>query len=517
MSESSTGSPWSRIDRIGFGAFAAVVLLSLAWLSHPWFDATPDAIPYIATARSLAAGSGYSYLGAPFQIRPPGFSLLIASLVAPDPEFRALNLLVGLFGAAGVLLLALFLRPRLGMPLAILAGLCVWLNPGYQRLCNQVMSDIPGMALILGCLLLERWARRSSAPWRHALLGAAIGATAYLRSIALLLVLASAASWLWQSRRQGGGAWRGAIAPVAALALSATLVVLPWSLRNRSLPEGPAVHTRIHSYAVAMWHVDSSDPASPRVSAAEILARVPRRAAQTLSALGSRLQVRESGDLPLQRPPDPGGLVLALALLLGTGVQLLRRRETAEIFAALSLGVFLVYFGFSWRLVLPLYLIGLGATLETLRDGIQQVASPRAASGATAAAVAGLLLLDLPPRRDWPAIAAEDERLRRLAADVEQLAAPDETVASPHAAYGVFLQRPVYNLRPLIRRDPHGAAVEATFDPYGIELVAAADGDARAAPLIVTLRERYGEPVRSGAALVWRVRPAPAAEDSRTK
>jgi hypothetical protein len=46
----------------------------LLWTVHPWYDATNDGSMYIATARALLAGEGYSYLGSPFLIRPPGFS-----------------------------------------------------------------------------------------------------------------------------------------------------------------------------------------------------------------------------------------------------------------------------------------------------------------------------------------------------------------------------------------------------------------------------------------------------------
>src|SRR5262245_12327656 len=74
---------------------ALALALSLTWSVHPWYDPTNDGSMYIATARSLAAGEGYSYLGEPFRIRPPGFPVLIAPLLAwRGTDFHALNLYV---------------------------------------------------------------------------------------------------------------------------------------------------------------------------------------------------------------------------------------------------------------------------------------------------------------------------------------------------------------------------------------------------------------------------------------
>ena len=67
---------------------------------------TVDGSIFIVTARSLAAGEGYRYLGEPFQVRPPGFPLLIVPFVSGLSDgFFAINFFVACFGAAGVLLL----------------------------------------------------------------------------------------------------------------------------------------------------------------------------------------------------------------------------------------------------------------------------------------------------------------------------------------------------------------------------------------------------------------------------
>jgi hypothetical protein len=152
--ECSTRTQWALL-----AAFAVCLFASLFYFVHPWYDLTVDGSIFIVTARSLAAGEGYTYLGAPFLVRPPGFPLLIAPFVANGgTSFFALNFFMGLIGAAGVMLLFALERPRLGFSLALLTALAVWLNPGYQRLTTQVMSDVPGATLLLLCLVVERWA-----------------------------------------------------------------------------------------------------------------------------------------------------------------------------------------------------------------------------------------------------------------------------------------------------------------------------------------------------------------------
>ncbi len=502
----SLGSPWTRTDRVAFGAFAAALLASLPLLVHPWFDATPDAAIYVATARSLADGEGYRYLGEPFRVRPPGFAALLAPLVAEEVSWRALNLVVALFAAVGAFLLALFLRPRLGAPLALVVGACIWLSPAYQSLGNQVMSDVPGTTLVLACLLGERWTARGKGPWRWALLGSLVGAAALVRSNAILLVPAIAAARLARAVQHREPPLRGApVREVAALTAAAALLALPWALRNAALPDAPAEFTRIHSYAVAMWRAEPHDPGSRRLGPGEIVERVPRRALQTVSTLGSRLQARERGDLPLRPRVGAGHVLFALALVAGIGVQLWRRRESAEIFAALNLGVLLIYFGFSWRLLLPVYLIGLGAAVETLRDAVGRVASPRNAAIAAGSAVLLVALLDLPPRRGWEALAAEHERLRTLARAVEDNVARDERLASTQVEFGALLDRPVYNLRAPLRRDPAADGLGALLARHRIQHVLVPEGDPRAEAAASRLRRDHGEPARVPGARLWNV------------
>ena len=139
-----------------------LLLASLAAFIHPWYLRNADAAMYIATARSLVEGDGYRYLGEPFWVRPPGFSLLLASLATlrGGGDFLWMNSLVAVTGALGTIALFALARARLGWPLALATAAAVWLNPGYQRLCTSILSDVPGCAAALACLW---WASRERA------------------------------------------------------------------------------------------------------------------------------------------------------------------------------------------------------------------------------------------------------------------------------------------------------------------------------------------------------------------
>src|SRR5262245_58257028 len=178
--------PSRRARALAWFVLGAALVLGLTRYVHPWYDPTNDGSMYIATARALAAGEGYRYLGEPFVIRPPGFPVLLAPLIAwRGTDFYAFHLLVAGMGALGGLGFHLLLRERLGLLLATVVPLVLWFNPAHLRLCNQVMSDVPGWALLVGCLWLARRSCARSARGA-AVLGVAIGLGTLVRSGNLL-------------------------------------------------------------------------------------------------------------------------------------------------------------------------------------------------------------------------------------------------------------------------------------------------------------------------------------------
>jgi hypothetical protein len=469
-----------------------------------------DAATYILVARSLADGEGYALLGDPFVLRPPAFPALLALVIRrAGTDFAAMNLLVSAFGVAGVLLLFVFLRPRLGALLALLTGLAVWFSPGYQRLRNQVMSDVPATAMLLLSLVLERWATRAPSWRREIVLGAAVGAAAHVRTMLVLLLPAILVSRAWQHLASGAAsrpAWRAFLGQRCAIfVLASGLTLLPWSLHSaRSAPPPPADQTHAYSYATGMWHRDQGDPASPRIGPRDLAQRLERQSRRIAAALGSGLQGDE-----WSRPRAAAGILLVACLV----VVLLRRREPAEAFALGVLALLALYFGFGPRLVLPVYAIALPAAVLVLRDVVSRVGRGRRAAWVAPAVVALLVASVFEPRRGWAEIEARHrelvERAAAVAARLPEQARPGSAIATH---YAVLLGRPVYSLEFAVRRAGLPEGAEAIIDRYGLDTIVLSPDEPAEASMIPYFRERYGDPEQAGSALLFRVRPAPGPE-----
>ncbi len=498
--------PWTRWTTWVLIAFVLAACASLAVFVHPYYEATDttnDASMYIACARSLLAGDGYEYLGSPFTIRPPGFALLIAPVLAlRGLDFAALNAFVGLFGVATVALLFVWLRPRLGTLVSLAVAVVVWLNPSFRQMCNQVMSDVPGAASMLACLLVERWAERKPSVRRDLALGLAIGLASYVRSVNVLLVpailCARAAAQLVEHRSSG---WFAFVRTRAlGLAIATALVVVPWSLRDSlSRPEPPVDQNFLYSYSTAMWHVDGGDPSSPRRPLSAILERVPQRAQQITSMLGSRMSTSDGSALEIAI----GSLMLAALV-----VALVRRRSSGEFMALGVTAVLAVYFGFQGRLVLPVWILAFAALVDGVIWGLARAVNALAARAAVLVALAALVGADWAPYRGVDQIEAIHAAYVRTCDAFRQRLAPDARVAAPIGwHYSVYLDRPVYSLFFAVRRQGEMKAVERVIDEYGINTVVLWSATPADQSMLPYFRERYGEDNTFPGGSVFRVRP----------
>lgn len=514
----TAAQPFGRAETVAFLVLVVGLLVSLVWTVHPWYDPTNDGAMYVLTGRSIVAGEGYSMLEQPFRIRPPGFSYLIAPLLAwRGTEFQALNLFVSLWGVAGCVLLYLWARTRIAWRLAWLLAVVVWCNPGYQLLCNQVMSDVPGTTLLFACLLLERWAQRRPGMRRDLLLGAVVAATAYVRSINLLLVPAILGVRLL--RRFAGNAeeraetWRLLGGRAGALVLGAFLVQLPWSLRNAAVaPEPPADQTLLYSYSTGFWNEDMGDPDSRRLSVGEVLARFPKRGGQALGVLGNRMRERAGG-----REGDEPFAFLFLGSVLFVFV---KRRESSELFVLGSMGVISVYFGFAPRLLLPLLVLALAATVEALGDlgrlcarGAPEPRRKLAGELLAGAALVALLVLDFAPRKGWDEIEEQHDRLQAITAGFARELGPESRLASNRSwHYAVLLERPVYALEFVVKRNLDRVrnvvdveSIEELLDRYEIDRVLLSPKWTKDRELLPYFEGRYG-PTLDPTSRVYRVR-----------
>lgn len=507
-STDSMRSPFHQQAALAWGPLCLLIVLvlcSLPVLVHPWYDwMYSDAATNIQTARSLVGGEGYSHLGLPFHIRPPGFAVLIAPVIAGfGLDFYALNLYVSLLSAVGVALLFLHLRLYLGWPIAFLIATAIWLNPFFQRMANQVMAEAPGVAFILAALLVDRWSDRAPSWRREVLLGLSIVLACYVRSISLLLVPAIVLSRV--VRQLSGQAvaphWmRLALERVAVLVAVVVIGLLPWNLRNSAvaLPP-PADQTMAWSNSAGMFRTDIGDPTSALVSPSQILQRIPENGTKIAGFLGSRLGKKKL---------DYSSVALASLALLGLFVAAWKRREPAEFFVIGVLASLAVYYDFRNRLLLPVLVLMLPAAIEFLRDVARRVTAPRVAEIGCCGALLLLIAADFDPRAGWPAIEQRHQKLFERCAAIEEQLAPDARLATSFFwHYGVCLDRPVFSLWFTTERN-HGwlPSAEPMIDKYEINTVVLTGAFPLDGRFLKYFGERYGFEHEPGSVFVARVR-----------
>ncbi|MFT5052146.1 MAG: hypothetical protein ACI8QZ_003578 [Chlamydiales bacterium] len=511
LSHRSGSQTWTRAERIAALLVLVAALASLSVTVLPTYNAERDGSIYIGVARSLLAGDGCSYLGQPFTLRPSGFAVLIAPVLAVfGTDYQVLNLYVSLFGILALALLFLYQRERLGGGLALLCCVALWLNPGYQRLCNIALSDVPGLALLMLCLLIERRATARFS-WRAEIaLGICIGLSAYVRSILILLVpaivVARVFSHVMSSPRRAG--WKLLVArQLLVFSIAAVAVQVPGSIRNRvSAPDPPADQFSLHSYSAAMWHTDASDPRSPRQSTARILERAPIRLRQTAEVLGSRMTSRVQGTKAPTHGLDPVHAGVSLSLFLCLVLLLVRYRSAVEVFTCASVGVITLYFGFGGRLLLPVFALLLCGAVEMLRDLFGGLVGPRRGQILVGALVLTLISLDFDPHAGWEEIEASHAKLAQVAEDLSPVLTDDSVLATLRGHdYMVELDRPVVSLRFVLDRPTDISPIERIIDKYGVNTVFLVGAQATGA-VGSYLDDLYGPGNVAGSVTVWRVR-----------
>ncbi len=445
--------------RWALAALVGLMLFSLVWLVDRHFDAMWDAVLYVLTTRSLLAGDGYAVYGEPFHLRPPGFSVLLLPVMAVfGNDFLAFNVFVSLLGILALALVFVYFRPRLGVPVSFAACASIWVNPQYQSICNTVVSDTAGLAAIFACLLVDRWARQRAGLGRDVVLGLALAATGYLRTVTTFLLPALVVSRLIDRESEAGAErfLRGKLPRLAVVCLVPIVLGIPWSMwKSANPPPQPARQHGIYSYWTAQWHQDSSDPDSPLLSAGDVLGRVPWRTEQCFTSLGSRLpKVTLHGIVPApevrrirEENRRPFGFWLGCVGVASLVVVAVRRRDTGSFFALGSLGILLIYFDFDDRLLVPNYVFVLGATLELLLLGVRKFLPPGKAAAAVTVLVAVMGIADAHPPEDREFVAQRSRVNTAVAAFIDETYAEDVPVGGSLGHHmAPFLERPVYFL-----------------------------------------------------------------------
>jgi hypothetical protein len=188
-------------------------------------------------------------------------------------------------------------------------------------------------------------------------------------------------------------------------------------------------------------------------------------------------------------------------------VVLARRRDTPEVLALLLLGVLHPYFGFSERLVLPLYLLVLPCAVECAQALLRRGMGARLAAATVAAALVALAAADFRFRRGWDQIEGRHAAWASLAADVAAATPEPARLAAPTGWHlSVFLGRPVYSLFFAAKRSGW-SGIQQVIDRYEVDYVVV--HPIWKSPGLAQAFERdYAVAARAGEAVIFRVRPA---------
>jgi 4-amino-4-deoxy-L-arabinose transferase-like glycosyltransferase len=211
----------------------AALLASLLFvLAYPLPAVRDDAVEYLALARNLASGNGFTMDGSiPAVYRPPLFSALLGGwfFLTDTSSVASAAIFQSLVHAAGVLaVFLLFLELTPSLTGATFAALFLAVNPLLVTRVGFVLQE-PTLLLFttLAAYLSLRMVKAPSAP-RAALTGAAWGVCTLAKVVAWFIPFVLLAMHFLPGRLRRE--WKGREA--AALLLCFAAVVVPWTARN---------------------------------------------------------------------------------------------------------------------------------------------------------------------------------------------------------------------------------------------------------------------------------------------
>jgi 4-amino-4-deoxy-L-arabinose transferase-like glycosyltransferase len=230
----SRRAPWFILAAAAVGLAARLAFGLLYWVDKPL---THDEREYLALARSVAAGRGFTYppgheTGTAQQFgRAPGYPLFLAAVGVPDQDVASTPVRVkvaqAFVGAAVVWLIGLIAGRALGSRGGIAAAAIAAVYPPLVWMCAYVLSETLfslaalGTALVLD-LAMQR-ARTHRGGGAGTVVAGLLAGTATLVRPVMLFFLPLALLWMLRRRR-----------PALAIAflVAALAVVLPWTARN---------------------------------------------------------------------------------------------------------------------------------------------------------------------------------------------------------------------------------------------------------------------------------------------
>ena len=335
---------------------------------------------YVLLARALAEGNGFTIISSPREamlpLYPPGFPAVLSLVYRVHPQFPDnVALLKGVSIAAmlavGILTFRyLHTHRQQSQMIAGAVAVATALVPAFAFLATStLMSECVFTLTQLGAVVLIHRSAESSErePSAAFVLSAAVAAAAavLIRSAAAGLALAIALWLIKEKRWKAAGLFAGALA----------ICLLPWLMYARV--NAPTTEQRLehggaiaYSYADQFWMRHAGAPASGRVSATAIPARIAANFTDVFGRGMGGIFVpaflrgpNESGEEVIAiRPASMGDNVpmmvvsFALSAIVAAGfIAMARRRITpSEILVPVSIAIVLVWPFWSFRFLLPL-------------------------------------------------------------------------------------------------------------------------------------------------------------------
>jgi len=256
MGGPQTGSPSFRTGarRLKRAALAALLLAFAAaalrfWVMEATFPVKPlgDEMYYVVVAANLADGRGHVYGGGSRALRPPAHAWLLSQFAdpgelmgrSPDAAARRTGVRVDrlrpllrvevVLGTALVLATALLGWALFDARTGLAAGCIAAVYPTFVAYSHFLWSETLFALLVTAALAALVFAERGRRAGLALLAGVLFGAAALTREIALPV---AAAGVLWAIVRAQPGGRRAAAVRGAVVLGCASLVVLPWALRN---------------------------------------------------------------------------------------------------------------------------------------------------------------------------------------------------------------------------------------------------------------------------------------------
>jgi 4-amino-4-deoxy-L-arabinose transferase-like glycosyltransferase len=261
-----------RRARLDLAILAALALLAnltyFAFSSGDFFY--PDSATYIAPARSMLAGHGFTRDGrTPETFRTPGYPLALMPFIAASPNFAAIVVILQhLLNALLAMAIYLFARQRFSRFVAFAAAAVFAIDPSTIHYANKVLTETLFTLLLFALVWAfagppdrgrsaNEIASGAPAPSPAAfqlLLGLLCGVLVLIRPLAILYFVVLAVLFAFWRRRG-----------ITLFVIASLVLPLAWAARNRartgvfSIADVAGVNMLLHRAAPALAIFDDYD------------------------------------------------------------------------------------------------------------------------------------------------------------------------------------------------------------------------------------------------------------------